>query len=387
MGTTDPTGNEDPNAGQPNHPARLTRHQVAQIVLERIVSGHYRPGQRLPSQTILRPRLHPTLSASTYTAGLGILRDLGFLVIRPRSGTVVADVLPSQCRYAVTFPNEAGLGGPSTFYSVLEAVARRREAAQDDLQFRYFHGMVQTDLAPRAVMRLEEELRWRCYRGIIFCSELYRMHSDLIFKDPNVRRVCLGSRPEKMPSMPSASDPTDAGFPFLRRALDRARDAGARSVALVTLGDDSITPTAFPGESNSLARLDTIREAGLFSRPEWIIGLSGTSGGWQFGRLLLAATEKPDAVIITDDTFVPSVTAGMQAAGPPWPLVIGLANFPFLPTSSVPITFLGPDIEALLDWALRILNDSDAQHTHPTYVTELIFEEDWRACGGRPLAR
>lgn len=62
--------------------------QLAQIVRARILSGEYQPGKRAPSLAELIDE--SGLNMTTVQRAMHLLRDEGYLIIRPGRGTFVA---------------------------------------------------------------------------------------------------------------------------------------------------------------------------------------------------------------------------------------------------------------------------------------------------------
>lgn len=85
-------------------PEKLKHANAREVVLARIRSGFYRPGQRLPSERELAVDL--ALSHITIRRGLEDLVDAGVIVKRPRVGNFVPQVRPMELakRVAIVLP-------------------------------------------------------------------------------------------------------------------------------------------------------------------------------------------------------------------------------------------------------------------------------------------
>ncbi|GAA2689620.1 GntR family transcriptional regulator [Streptomyces lunalinharesii] len=79
---------------RPPGPDRPLYVRIAMSLKGRILAGHYRPGQRLPSEDDLAAAM--AASRSTVRQALSELRDAGYVVSRRGSGSYVADPLPIE---------------------------------------------------------------------------------------------------------------------------------------------------------------------------------------------------------------------------------------------------------------------------------------------------
>lgn len=87
---------------------QLKHNQARELVLRRIRTGHYRPGQRLPSERELAQDLE--LSHITIRRGLRDLVEAGLIIRRPRIGTFVQETRSMELanRLAIVLPNWIG---------------------------------------------------------------------------------------------------------------------------------------------------------------------------------------------------------------------------------------------------------------------------------------
>lgn len=99
---------------------QLKQNQAREVVLRRIRSGDYRPGQRLPSERELAQDLE--LSHITIRRGLQELVEAGLIVRRPRIGTFVQETRSMELakRVAIVLPHWIGNAGfDHPFFPVL----------------------------------------------------------------------------------------------------------------------------------------------------------------------------------------------------------------------------------------------------------------------------
>ncbi len=355
----------------------ITRESVALAVLQRIIAGDYAPGARLPAQAKLRPEFGPNVSMSTLNGGLRILKELGFLDIRRQSSTRVASPLPYRNRIAITFPYLPDPNHPTTLYSVIHDLALKRRDANTNEDFTLFYGTTDKASREHTLHKLEEEVRWHRIAGVLFASEIRNISTSSIYREPGIARVSLaGWEPKHMPPMPRTTFDAPTDLSFRNRALEQLRAQGVRQVAVFFY-----TRTALekPVTNHMWLKTDwteALAEYGMQTRPQWLLPIDNEIP--EVAHLLMTGREQPEAIIITDDILVPSVTRGIRDSGSPPPHVIALANYPAIPTSHVPCEFLGHDIEAAFDACVGALHNPDAQHAETLIPVPAIFETEWR---------
>ena len=355
----------------------MSREEVARLLLGRIITGGYRPGERLPGQQRLRPEIAPTLSMTTLNSAIGILKDLGFLTVRLQHSTCVADPIPYRNRYAVTLPHLPDPSHPTTFFSVLHRIAMNRQHHGGDCEFVVFAGTSGGPDQTSVLRALTDELRWHKVAGVLFGSEIWRAPADPFYTEPGIARAALSGWIPSMPPMPRGIMDQTPGRTFMARSLAWLREKGCKTAAIILYQQLSTDRTAAERATAWQPWCEALAAHGIGTKPHWLLPLD--CGGYEMAQLLMHGRERPDAIIITDDTLVPSVTEGLLTVGPPYPTVVALANYPVLPHAHVPIRFLGHDVEALFDWCAASLRDPDAQQTCPVLSLPTIFEEEWRA--------
>lgn len=361
-----------------NGGGRQTREEVAHAILADIVAGRYAPGDCLPGHTRLRPMFGATLSNTTLNSAVGILRDMGFLKVRRQHSTRVADPLPYRHRYAIAFPRRPDVAHPTTLHPVLLRVALDRQRKTGDCEYVFFSGYDDPREQEAVRRSLSEEVRWHRVAGILFASQIWHAADTPLLREPGIARVCLTdcSAASGMPRMPHGSLEQPRRLSFSVRGLDWMRAQGCRSVAVLRFGAPALDRDERASRSQWRPWHRALAESGLTTRPEWLLTIDG--GGYETALLLRGGRRIPDGVIVDDDVLVASVTAGLRAAGLPYPKVIARANFPVVPAAAVPTRFLGHDIEDLFDRCLVALRDPEAQRTCPVLPVPAVFEDEWR---------
>ena len=102
---------------------------------------------------------------------------------------------------------------------------------------------------------------------------------------------------------------------------------------------------------------------GLTTSQHWVHAVSLASPQWAIPLMGLMMrrgdSERPDALVITDDNLVPQVTAGLAAAGVQVPGdvdVVAHANFPYPTPSAVPVIRLGFSIRQAFHTAVKLID-------------------------------
>lgn len=334
--------------GKIDHP--LDRHsEIVDDLTRDILRGHYRPSDRLPRWRELTARYDTTLA--TVRKALDRLDEYGFIERGGWHGVRVAAHPPHRCHFGLVIPEHGDAGGqfPSHFWTTLAHVAGqlrvtrprwlsvyrgvRGERDEDlrqlatDLNARRLAGLILTERNTAENSRLAALLRTAQVPVAALLAEVHL---------PGVTRVVL--------------PPTD----FLDRAGAYLRAHGRRRVAVVSVAH--LGPMMW-----ELARVP-LAAHGLMTRPWWRAeaALQCTGALRPAMQMLwrLPASDRPDAVVITDDNLVPEATAGLAAAGARVPrdlVIVAHANFPLPTVSALPSVRLGFDVRRVVATCLDVL--------------------------------
>jgi DNA-binding GntR family transcriptional regulator/transcriptional regulator with XRE-family HTH domain len=107
----------DEPAAAPSPSPRPLAEQVAGLLLFRVASGDYKPGEKVPSSAKLAHELQ--VADSTVDKAKQLLQERGILKIVPLNGTYVCDPLPADLGAPETEPVLDRRGLPSTRIAVL----------------------------------------------------------------------------------------------------------------------------------------------------------------------------------------------------------------------------------------------------------------------------
>ena len=363
--------NHDKSPGNFNSDAASKHDRIVRTIRNRIVTGNLLPGERLS----VRVHIEEQFQASTVTVqrALDQLARDGFVRPDGRRGTFVAFHPPHLCNYALAFEDHPAQENRSwtRFSAALreEATAFGHSPHQDVPRRVRFYYDIQPHADVEDYQRLIADVQNHRLAGIIFVSLAPGIATTPLW-DSNVARVCLNAAAE--PGIVSVMTDHTA---FIQKALDHLRALGRTRVAIVTAG--LVEPFVKTFADQAAAR-------GMLTHPYWAQGPTYTTPQAVRNAVHLlfnpSQTQKPDALIITDDHLVDQAGAGLLAAGVRVPedvAVVAQANFPFPPPSRVPTAVLGFDIRHLLTTAMDTIDSINKGHTPPkTTLVEPIFEEE-----------
>ena len=349
------------------------RERVVNTLRERIVSGQLKPGDRLPTHTELEDYFKA--APPTILDAMAVLRDIGFIESRPRRGSFVAAHPPHLTRFALTFPWAAKLE-VSQFARALRSEADRlNRGAREFLIFHDIGG--HEDVADYQL--LLRHVNNGALAGIIFGTNPLAYPASLeglpLLTAAELPRVSISS---PSPDVPMTSVYVDL-VNFLPRAFEALAEQGRHRLAILFLSDNIKDRPPF----EVWRRL--ARAHGLELRPQWVHGIQNNSA-WSaepLTHLLFdarRATDRPDALVISDDNLVPAATAGLVAAGVRVPTdvcVIAHTNFPHPTPSAVPVTRLGYDVRKLFATCVEQLEQQRRGETPPAgTVLPAVFAEE-----------
>jgi DNA-binding LacI/PurR family transcriptional regulator len=335
----------------------VERTRVVTTLRRQIVSGRLRPEQRLPATLELEKQFRT--NTRTIEEAVRELRNDGFLESQPRRGTFVVPHPPCLANVAVVYPHRLDSSHRDvTFWRVLANLAKRNSCAPQH-RFVVYTGL-NGHMDEPDYRRLLHDVRAHKLAGILFASSPH-----LLLKTPLFAEIM--ARPE-LPRVAFMSHATHPGIPvvwgdedgYFEQALTFFQAQGRRRLAVLGAASQENREALLPGEANLAA---TAAKHGIEVRPYWIQGMSHALAprARPLAQLLMHGprNDRPDALLILDDSLVEAATAGVADAGVKMPdelTVIGHANFPEPPFSAVPIARLGYDVQEVLDRCLEIMD-------------------------------
>lgn len=331
---------------------------LLQQVRERLLTGVFAPGSRLPPQGELMADFG--VGKSTVQRAIRTLAAEGFLEVRGVAGTYVAARPPHRNCIGLVFPWSQAELSYSHFYCGLRQVAETL-GMELGLTFKPYYRVGQDghsgDMAPLLADAAEGRLA-----GVVFTMHPGEAWNRLRALPRTLPAVTIARQPP--PGLRGVAPDVAA---FRELALQRLAALGCRRVGWITL--------LFDDEAAAERRAASERQ-GLESRPYWnqqvLVQSARTLRTTVPCLLHLPAAERPDALIIEDDNLVEDVQFGLAAAGAAAARlhIIAAGNFPCLPERRLDLTWLGYDLEEILRGCLNALQA--ARERQPFPATTLI---------------
>ncbi len=343
---------------------------VATEIRRRIATGHLQPGSQLPQRTELEEMFQ--VSKVTLQRAMNLLIEDGFIDATRRKGSFVSARPPHLSRYALAFQGQANPNiHLSQFWVALANECARRER-EEQCALPIYYGIDGHTDTP-AFEKLNREVHEHWLAGVIFVPN-YSHPPDLSWI-LNASLPCVVVQDGAEPQAPTIAVGQRL---FLLRALDYVASKGCRRVAFLRHSGD------LAGEFNLEFLMPEIEARGLETRPFWTQGVSlqDPIAARNCMHLLMQSgqSERPDALIITDDNLVEFGTLGLVDAGikPSGDItVVAHTNFPWKTQSYVEVQRLGYDVHQLLSACIESI-DCQRQGEDVPPFTELpaLFEPE-----------
>ncbi len=339
--------------------------RVVNMIRDRIVSGDYKPGDRLPTRSEIMRKFG--LGTATVQKALDSLIEDGFVYTKARrGGTFVSDNPPHLCEFAFVIPAS---GRWSKWYMALRE-ASDMIMGQSDVRFKEY--CVSREVGERGdVIRLCRDAVHHRLGGVIFGG----LASDLADTPTllNVDIPCVLFQPVEGLKYPVLQ--VD-GESFRDRAVEYLASKGRRRIAHLFLD----YAWSSVDEFMAIARKCTPDVREYWIQPVRVgEKLHGTK---QVANLLmqLEGDKRPDGLIIHDDNLVEEAVAGLISAGVKAPddiEVVAHANFPSRLQLGMSVKRLGFDARVLLRKALDLLAMQRRKEAVPGKVLiSSCFEEE-----------
>lgn len=332
---------------------------IASEIRRRIANGQLSPGSQLPQRTELEESFQ--VSKVTLQRAMNLLIEDGFIDATRRKGSFVVARPPHLSRYALVFQGTPG--GTQTwsrFWMALANEAAWRER-QDEVTIPVFYG-IDGHTDTNDYQKLAIEVEEHRVAGVIYVAAYPRRPDLSLLQRTGVPGVTVQSSPHE--GVPCVTIDEES---FVLKALDHLKKQGRRRVAFVCPPEYAERQGEFlQGQAAAF---------GLETRPYWVqgIGLEMPSAARNCVHLLMnaAQTERPDALVITDDNLTEAATIGLLAAGVGVPGdldVIGHANFPWKTPCVVETRRLGYDVRPLLGACLQSIDAQRSGNPAPQLI-------------------
>jgi DNA-binding LacI/PurR family transcriptional regulator len=336
---SDSDGLQGNRAGRP---ARK-RPEVERYIRGKIISGRWKPGRQLPTQIQLREQMGA--SNQTMLEAIERLAQDGFIRTDGRRGTFVCEHPPHLNRFALLFSSALENRTLGTLYPAMANEAARLNALNDPTtRVAPFFNINGHQDEPE-YRRLMVEIERQSLAGLAFASAPHLSTKDERLWNGQLPRAALMSVP-MYADTPIVNVDTPG---FGRRAAEYLLARGRRKLGLIV----PIHP--FPefrsGEAMEKPLVEALLAGGM-ELPSWrIVAMPhmAVRSVAEVTRLLmrLEPAERPDALVVADDSHIPGVVEGLTGTGGRKPLVIGHCNHPV--TDEAPgVTYLGYDVRTLV---------------------------------------
>ena len=270
-------------------------------MLRRELADRYEPGQRFPSQNELAERFG--LAATTVREAVGMLVQEGLLERRRGSGTYVTGRRPESY---VGVLIELDISHPATSYHWLRTTqSLRRWFDERGFRTRLYAGHTgpydPTPDQPTCPEFWTDLRAGRIKALAVVCTQL---HGETL-------QEIAGRGIPFFPGTHPADTRLIDGVEIVRRGARALIEANRTRLAFVERAGPG---QASPARKAFVAELEA---AGLDVRPHWLEGvvpdrLSGPASA-AFRRIWEAESEKPDGLMVTDDTFYDDIASLLLA--------------------------------------------------------------------------
>lgn len=342
------------------------RREIVSELRQQIVDGSLPPGSRVPTRLEIESRFG--VSPLTVHRALQRLRDDGFITVNGRQGTYVADHPPHLTNFALIFPGHPNAAPWVRFWTALSNEAGSL-ALPGEQTLKIYHD-INGEPGNTALAELSREVSAHRVAGLIFASSPHLLEGTPIMDEPDIPRVAIQSS-GLYKEYPRVN--LDRAL-FYERALTHLKERGRRRVACIgpalplNLADDLLPLPA---------------RHGLETRPYWWqgVGPGRPEAARNCAHLLLNPhqTERPDALIISDDNLVEWVMDGVRASGVRAEDldIVAHCNFSGAPAETLPCRRLGFDTRQVLNSCIEIIEAQRRGQDAPA-VTLIppVFEDE-----------
>jgi len=204
--------------------------------------------------------------------------------------------------------------------------------------------------------------------GIMFSSAPFDLRGTVILDKPGIPRVVMGN--DTLYSSMGSVGLDAAGF--VGKAVDYLAKKGLTSVGLLQQ----------PGNDTRLLRAE-LETAGIAcpSHFQQAVSLDHVHWAQNSMRLLFDADRRarPQALIVMDDNLFAPGLSGVLDAGlciPEDLEILTHSNFPWQEASSVPVTRLGYDMDALLNQFIAELDSQREGNVPQAHILPAVFEAE-----------
>ncbi|WDE95281.1 GntR family transcriptional regulator [Lentisphaera profundi] len=321
-----------------------------------IIKGKLKPQDKLTPRAELEQRFSTT--PKTIQKSCDQLVQSGFLKVVPRRGTYIADYLPHKYNFAVLIKSKADSPGWTNYWSVIQKVCGEISKSSR------FNFEVRTDVnvetRSESYLKLLDDVESQRLAGVVFAMNAKDFLGTATLESQQLQRFSLNHNNLNIPSL-SLSMET-----FSRKALAKLKSLKAQKVA-------ALMPMGFNDEQKDAVLLQA-KNLGLEMDESMLQSLDIHHLSWvkNILSLMFAVEDKPDALIVFDDNFLPEVEGvleGLKLIGKVQ--ILSHANFPLLQKSNHSCLRLGYDVRDVFQ---QIINHINKQRLGAEVLAELVVE-------------
>jgi GntR family transcriptional regulator of arabinose operon len=331
------------------------------------------PGSGLPSNRKLAEMFG--VSLLTMQRALERLRHESLIFVKDRSGTFVSPSKPSYSRYGMVFsliPNsEKGWSWSSFNTGILREILASGEG--DEWRGTPYFG-VDGHSDSEGYRNLLEDLRQGNLSGLVFMPG-----AEIVVQNGigNCHIPMVAFRSSRPLQSGIAYVNLDQGDVF-EKSLNYLEGLGHRRIAVLTSSASSINY-----ETEITAKISA---RGMETRPQWIQSASVQNPYWARNcmhlLMRLEQSERPDALIVTDDNLLSCAVLGLSASGVRVPedlTIVTACNFPDYAQPSLPMKRIGFDLKAAVRTCVDLLSRKKRGESvpHLTNVEVIVANETY----------
>ncbi len=311
-----------------NHYRKAVR--IAAQLRNRIVSGDYAPGARLPTRDEMTVQYG--VCKVTVQRALEQLTHDGFVVADGRRGTFVAPDSPHLTRYLLLFPEAEKNVCRNQMWNALALEAQSWHARA---MFDFFYGFAGRE-GIKQYQKVLDDVSCSRVAGLIFASPPYEHLGTPLIDQPGIPRTAVMSQPSML-GIPVVSHDR---LSFFRKSLDMMARAGRRRPAIV------VSAGLLKPHDAALAAL--LEERSMYVVTHGVQSLCVEDRDWcsELVRLLFdrPGSGRPDSLLICNDNFVEPATQALKSMAlrvPDDVYIVAECNFPYPTPSCLPVNWVG----------------------------------------------
>ena len=347
------------------------RDRLITALRRAIVSGRYAPGEQLPTRVELA-RLHKVSVMTAQWVSEELARE-GFIRSDATRGTFVTERPPHLHRYGLVLPErEDGTVDPITHQFChalyLETMRLHRERGVDVAVYQNVTANADTPDA----RRLRADVDAGRVAGLIVGVSWLLEPSGILeaCRERGIPVAGAGNREMADHGFVSVCHDNEA---LMTRALKDFAGRGRKRVAILSNHEPAGLLAEFGPRIEAL---------GMETRLAWLPAarVGDTLATRSLAYLLTQLRERPDALLIPDDSFVEAATAGLKEGGirvPDELDVLAHANFPYITPSALPIRRIGFDMREFAKFCIGAIDARRrGEDTPGTIPLSALFEDE-----------